>query len=270
MKWLLDGPLGCFDVESTGISVETDRIVTATVGLLQPGTPWSVDTKSWLIDPGVEIPEDASAIHGVTTEQVREHGEKPEVALDVIAADLARAFLARIPVIVMNGVFDFTMIERELRRHGLPTVEERIGGPVRPVVDVLVIDKWLDPYRKGGRRLTDLCGQYGVRIDGAHDSAFDALAAARVAYRIALMSQYPPEQLAQIYADRRRPMEVVERFAQLAEMSAADLHDAQIGWRRVQCDGLRTYFDSKGIAHDGVRGDWPLIPAIATDEAVLA
>jgi hypothetical protein len=50
-------------------------------------------------------------------------------------------------------------------------------------------------------------------------------------------------------------------------MTLADLHDAQIGWRRVQCDGLRTYFDAKGIAHDGVRGDWPLIPYAVTDEA---
>lgn len=271
MKWLIAGPLACWDTESTGIRVEEDRIVTATVGTLQPGTPWSVDTKSWLIDPGVEIPEDATAVHGISTVQAKEFGEQPAGALDVIAHDLARLFLARIPVIGMNVVFDFTILDRELRRHDLPTVEERIGGPLGPVVDVLVLDKWLDPYRKGGRKLTDLCGHYGVHIGGAHDSAHDALAAARVAYRMALMSQWPPEQLAHMYADRRKPLDVVDRFVALAGKSAETLHRNQVGWRAEQCDGLRTYFDAKGLAHDGVPGDWPCLPFLtATDEAVLS
>lgn len=260
MKWLLAGPLACWDTETTGVNVHQDRIVTATVGTLQPGTPWAVDTRSWLLDPGVDIPAEATAVHGITTDQAREHGEKPEGALDVIAHDLARLFLAHIPVVGMNVVFDFTTLDRELRRHGLPTVDERIGRPIGPVIDVLVLDKFVEPYRKGSRKLTDLCHIYGVRIDGAHDSAFDALAAARVAYRMAQRSQMTPAQLGRLYADRKRPAEVAARFGELGAMTAADLHDAQVGWRVYQCDGLRAYKDNKGEAHDGIPGEWPLLP----------
>jgi len=269
MKWFIAGPIGCFDCESTGISVAEDRIVTATVGLLQPGTPWNVDVKSYLIDPGVDISPEATAVHGITNEYAKEHGEEPGIALDLIAHDLARIFLAHIPVVVMNGVFDFTLADREFRRYNLPTLEERLGRLIGPVVDVLVLDKWLDPYRKGGRKLTDLCAQYGVKIDGAHDSAFDALAAARVAYRMALLSQYEAFMLASMYADRKRPLDVVDRFVALKDKTAETLHRNQIGWRQEQCDGLRAHFDRKGTKHDGVPGDWPMIPYLSTDEAVL-
>ena len=269
MKWLLDGPLACWDTETSGINVHEDRIVTATVGTLQPGTPWQVDTKSWLLDPGVDIPAEATAVHGITTEQARQHGEKAEAALDVIGADLARLFLARIPVVGMNVVFDFTILDRELRRHGLPTVDERLGQPISPVVDILVLDKHLDPYRKGGRKLTDLCQFYGVRIDGAHDSAFDALAAARIAYRMAQRSQMPVGDIAQMYLARKKPTEVAERFRDLGDMTPTDLHDMQVEWREYQCDGLRAYFDNRRQPHDGVPGDWPMIPIARTDEAVV-
>jgi len=270
MKWFIAGPIGCFDCESTGISVAEDRIVTATVGLLQPGTPWNVDVKSYLIDPGVDISPEATAVHGITNEYAKEHGEEPGIALDLIAHDLARIFLAHIPVVVMNGVFDFTLADREFRRYNLPTLEERLGRLIGPVVDVLVLDKWLDPYRKGGRKLTDLCAQYGVKIDGAHDSAFDALAAARVAYRMALLSQdFQAASAAYVYK-RRNPLEIVERLATLGAMSMIDLHLAQVRWRREQCDSLRAHFDRNGTAHDGVPGDWPCIPFLtATNEAVL-
>lgn len=262
MKWLLAGPLACWDVESTGIDVFNDRIVTATVGTLQPGTPWDVDTRSWMLDPGVDIPAGATAVHGITTDQAREHGEKPEGALDVIANDLARLFLAHIPVVGMNVVFDFTILDSELRRHGLPTLDERLGRPIGPVVDVLVIDKQIDEFRKGGRKLTDLCELYAVKIDGAHDSAFDALAAARVAYRMAQLSQKDRGDVVARFGKlgRRRPDQSADRLLDLGQMTAADLHDVQKSWRRYQCDGLRAYFDNKGTKHDGVPGDWPQIP----------
>lgn len=261
MRWLLDGPLGCFDTESTGINVEEDRIVTATVGTLLPGAPWAVDTHSWLINPGVDIPAEATAVHGITTEQAKTHGEwPPEVPLQDIVEAVARLFVAKIPVIGMNVAFDFTLLDRECRRHHLPTVDECIGRSIGPVVDVFVLDKWLDPYRKGSRNLTAACTQYGVRIDGAHDSAFDALAAARIAYRMASMSTWDRKRLLSMYSGRREPAEVADRFAMLAMMDPGALHTNQIRWRAEQCDSLRAHFDKSKTPHDGVPGDWPLIP----------
>lgn len=71
--------LGVFDLETTGIETETSRIVSAYVGVVDAfGAPKGV---SWLADPGVEIPAQASAVHGITTERARAEGrDAAEVA----------------------------------------------------------------------------------------------------------------------------------------------------------------------------------------------
>lgn len=271
MKWLLDGPLAAWDCETTGINVESDRIVTACVATLEPSTPtWKRDIRSWLINPGVDIPQAATNVHGITTEFARENGEPADQALNSIADDLAATLLARIPIVVCNGSYDFTILDREMRRWDLPTVEERLGRPIGPVIDCLVLDKWIDPYRKGGRKLTDLCEHYGVTIAGAHDSTADALAAARVAYRMALLSQdgawQVRETVEKLGASARRASEIAGHLAELSSMSADDLHGQQVRWRQEQCDSLRAHFDEKGTKHDGIPGGWPLIPFRSTPE----
>lgn len=60
--------LAVFDLETTGVDVTSARIVTAFVGVLSvDGT--LISSRSWLADPGVEIPAGAAAIHGITTER---------------------------------------------------------------------------------------------------------------------------------------------------------------------------------------------------------
>lgn len=241
-RWHASFPWAPFDSETTGVSVEDDRVVTACVGLLRPATPkWDVQIKSWLIDPGVEIPEAATAVHGITSAYAKENGQPPAEGLDLIAGELALALSAGFPLVGANLVYDNTLVDRELRRHGLPTVAERIGRPVGPCIDVLVLDRAVDRYRPGGRKLTDLCATYGVRIDGAHDSTFDALAAARVAYAIGQRCRMPADRLRALYADRRYPDRIVESFHRLGEMTLADLHAAQITWYREQSENFAQY-----------------------------
>ena len=57
--------VGVFDLETTGIDVEKDRVVTAHVGLLDADGR-EIAARDWLSDPGVPIPEGATAVHGVT------------------------------------------------------------------------------------------------------------------------------------------------------------------------------------------------------------
>mgnify|MGYP002652042991 CR=1 FL=1 len=62
-----------FDTETTGTNVERDRIVTvALVHSVGPGRE-NETVATWLIDPGVEIPEPAQRVHGISTEHAREH-----------------------------------------------------------------------------------------------------------------------------------------------------------------------------------------------------
>ena len=85
MSWHT-GPLLAFDLETTGISTETDRIVSAAAIHLGGGQ----DTKphTWLSDvDGHEIPAEATAVHGISTEQARAHGiPAKEVVEDIVYA----------------------------------------------------------------------------------------------------------------------------------------------------------------------------------------
>jgi len=64
----LDGGMVVFDLETTGVDVEADRIVTAFIGLLDR---WGrlVAGRDFMVRPdGYVIPEGATEVHGVTTE----------------------------------------------------------------------------------------------------------------------------------------------------------------------------------------------------------
>lgn len=86
-----DGPMVAYDCESTGVDVETARVVTACVAHVNDGPP---DLTRWLADPGVDIPAEATAIHGVTTAHAREHGESAAGVCAQVAGRLAEAWAA--------------------------------------------------------------------------------------------------------------------------------------------------------------------------------
>ena len=170
--------LGVFDLETTGIETETSRIVSAYVGVVNAlGAPKGV---SWLADPGVEIPAQASAVHGITTERARAEGrDAAEVVAEIVA--VLRALLAQgVPIVIYNAAYDLTLLNRECVRYAI----EPLDGPL-PIIDPLVIDRAMDRYRKGKRTLEAAAEYYGVELMDAHDAEADAVAAGRVAQAIA-------------------------------------------------------------------------------------
>ena len=170
--------LGVFDLETTGIETETSRIVSAYVGVVDAfGAPKGV---SWLADPGVEIPAQASAVHGITTERARAEGrDAAEVVAEIVA--VLRALLAQgVPIVIYNAAYDLTLLNRECVRYAI----EPLDGPL-PIIDPLVIDRAMDRYRKGKRTLEAAAEYYGVELMDAHDAEADAVAAGRVAQAIA-------------------------------------------------------------------------------------
>lgn len=242
MTWHL-GDLACFDVESSGVDVESDRIVTATVAQIVPGQQPNV--VSHLIAVDVEIPEQATEVHGMTTEHARAYGKPAVEVLEAVAAHLTELWANNVPVVAMNAAFDVTMLDRELRRNGLTPVENRLGRPVGPIVDIFVIDKTLDRFRPGKRKLTDLCAVYGVRHGGAHDATEDALAAARVAYRMGQRGQQAiaePLTVADIYQNRRHPLELAREWERFGRMTADELHERQAVWSADQAASLGQYW----------------------------
>jgi DNA polymerase-3 subunit epsilon len=179
------GTLGVFDLETTGIDVRTSRIVSANVSVIDADGA-AIERTDWLADPGVEIPVQASAVHGITTARARAEGRPAgEVVAEVVAA--IRAVLDRgLALTVYNAPYDLSLLRHEALRYGIPPLEDP-----SPIIDPLVIDKAVDRYRKGKRTLEASAVVYGVELTDAHDAGADAIAAGRVAQAIA--RRYPDE-----------------------------------------------------------------------------
>lgn len=235
MSAWVDARWAAFDVESSGVNVHQDRIVTACVVRLGGGEETA--GRSWLLNPGVPIDPGAIAIHGIDDAKAAT-GMDPATAVDLIAGELCLAWHEGLPVVAFNASFDFSMLAAELDRYRLPSLEARLGREIGPVLDPYVIDGHLS-YRKGSRKLVDQCAHYGVKIDGAHDSTHDAVAAARVMWRIA------------------------KRTPKIAARSLEQLHADQVTWAEMRAVSFREYLRKQGKPTDDVHGDWPLRPVPA-------
>lgn len=222
-----EGPLAGFDTETTGVDPEEARIVTATITLHLPGQPDSA--REWLVNPGIDIPEDASKIHGVTTEHARASGTPAKDAVAEIAMGLAKVAEQGLPVVIFNATYDLTLLDRELRRYDV--------GPMPRlfVIDPFVIDKTVDKWRRGKRTLSACCEHYKVTLDDAHTSTADAVAAVNVARAIGAA------------------------YGDVGGMSLIELHQAQVEWRAQWAVEFEEYL-RKQNKDEKVNGAWPLVP----------
>jgi DNA polymerase-3 subunit epsilon len=229
------GRLMAFDIETTGIDPEADRIVTAAVSFVGNSLP--AEHLSWLVDPGVDIPAGATAVHGITTEHAQAEGRIPSEAVEEIITALATRLQEGVPIVAFNARFDLTILDREAHRHGLRPLLDRVGGPEGMlVVDPYVLDKHFDRFRRGKRTLGATCEHYRVTLDEAHAANADALAAARVAFRLGA------------------------NVTELHDIDLRVLHRAQISWAAEQAASLEAYFKQQG-RNEHVEGAWPIVSA---------
>lgn len=246
MTWAF-GELAPFDTETDGPNPGTAHLVTATIAHIAPGRQPNITEH--LVAVEHDIPAEATAVHGVSTDQARANGKPLTEVADAVAGHLCELMSAGVPVVGMNLAFDVTVTQQELLRCGLPSLTDRMPGGVGPLVDIFCIDKAIDRFRKGKRTLTDLCNHYSVRLDGAHDATFDALGAARVAYKMCKRAEQAvmdPQAVYDLYADRpRQASHIVRAFQQLAGMPLEALHRQQAIWYREQAEGLVAYWRQK-------------------------
>ncbi|ALC05635.1 DNA polymerase III subunit epsilon [Corynebacterium deserti GIMN1.010] len=159
-----------FDLETTSADPFEARIVTSAMVTI---TAKGAEPIELLADPGVEIPEGATAIHGITTEHARANGQPHDEVLTKTITALREAWNNGLSVVVYNAPFDLTV----LRTHDPSFTVDGL------VYDPFNVDRFKEPYRKGKRTLTDLSAHYGVQLGNAHEATSDALAAARIAWK---------------------------------------------------------------------------------------
>jgi DNA polymerase-3 subunit epsilon len=220
--------LGVFDLETTGIDVETSRIVSAHVGVIDADGQ-VVEQHDWLADPGIEIPAQASAVHGITTERARAEGRPaPQVVAEIVAA-LEDLVARGIAITIYNAPYDLSLLHHEAVRHGVTPLHEPV-----PIIDPLVLDRAVDKYRKGKRTLEAAALVYGVSLTDAHDAGADAVAAGRIAQ--ALAGRYG---------------------AQLA-IEGRDLHALQVDWCAEQSASFQDYMRRTKDPSFTSSGSWPI------------
>lgn len=83
MNLELNRPIVFFDLETTGVNIATDRIVE--ISILKVFPNGNKESKTWLVNPTVDIPKGASDIHGITNEKVVKEPTFKELAPKVYA-----------------------------------------------------------------------------------------------------------------------------------------------------------------------------------------
>ena len=220
--------IAVFDTETTGIDTSEARIVSATIALLGPGGE-VVERYDWLLDPGVEIPEAAARVHGITTDVARASGIAAAVGVQQIVAQLLEMIERGFPIVAYNAPYDLTLLAAEAERHGIA-----LPGEISPVLDPLILDKQLDRYRKGKRTLEAVTAHHGVALGTAHDAGDDAIASGRVLQVLA------------------------RKYADVLPDDLDRLHSAQVEWAAAHAANFQDYMRRARDPQFVADGRWPI------------
>lgn len=218
-----------FDVETSGLSFTDSRVVQFAGGVYDSEGN-ELEFHEIFIDPGVEIPVEASDIHGFTTEWLKENGGNPEEELGKVL-QLFRDNWGKVIFVAYNASFDISMLNAEFKRHGLAENWGGIMAARAKIFDPMVVDRAKDRYRKGKRTLEAVSQHFGLEFDpeAAHNARYDVEMTAKVA------------------------IEAIKRYGFQTNAQQAQMHKA---W----ADNFKQYLIRRDPEADisGVSGDWPL------------
>ena len=233
MSWP-DGVIAAFDIETTGLSAESDELVQVAVLYVDRDGQLLPDSWTTLVNPGRPIPPESIAVHGITSARAERDGIPAEEAarqtLDRLAAAAARA----VPVVIFNAPFDLGFMHVRASRL-------RTALPELIVIDPLVCDRAADKYRPGSRTLEALAKHYACAAEHLHDAAADAAVSVAVARAIA--RQYP----------------------EIGGASLADLHRQQIAWHADWAENFADYQRRAGRDIASIDEGWPVPRRLSSD-----
>ena len=160
MNLKISKPICFFDLETTGVNVSLDRIVEISILKIFPNG--NKESKTWLVNPGVPIPLEASNIHGITNDIV-----KNEPLFKMIASDI-KSMINNCDLAGFNSnKFDIPLLAEELLRSEIDFSLDNVA-----TIDVQNI------FHKMEQRTLSAAYQFycGKSLDNAHTSKADTLA----------------------------------------------------------------------------------------------
>lgn len=154
---ILTKPLIYFDCESSGVNPDKDRIVQIAAIKIHPNG--ERETKNYLINPEIPIPLEASEVHGITDEMVKDAPTFKQLAVAM------RNWFAGCDIGGFNSdSFDVNLLLAEMQRAGVEFSTEGVN-----FVDVRKMFQKLYP-----NTLSDIYRRFlGKELEGAHNALSD-------------------------------------------------------------------------------------------------
>jgi len=240
MNLQLNRPLVFFDLETTGVNISTDRIVE--ISLVKQMPNGDKESKTWLVNPEMHIPEGASDVHHIYDKDVCDCRTFKELAPEILAfiddCDLAG---------YNSNHFDVPMLQEELLRVGMDVDLKK----EHHFVDAFVIFQKHTP-----RTLTAAYRHYcNKELEGAHGANADTEATREV-----LLAQM------QIHNDLPTTIEALEEYtmgqrtADLAgRIGLNEQNEPIFNFGKYKGQTLREVFtDNPGYCAWICDGDFPL------------
>lgn len=213
-------PFECRPVSVAALWVSPEGKIVREMGLI-----------SAVINPEIPIPEEATAVHGITDKRAQKDGWDRAKVIEMLRKFIGWVQRRGLPLVIYNAGFDWPLLMSEAERFEVQIPEVSIADP-------RLLDRHLDQYRKGGRRLETVAAFYGVPLDDAHEAVADCVASVQVL------------------------REIMRKYPQVGRMVPRDLHHFQetVAWPKFR-DGLNAWYRKKGIEGKDVEGPWiPEVP----------
>jgi DNA polymerase-3 subunit epsilon len=184
-------PIVLIDTETTGKDASVDRVVEVGIAFARGGQ--IVDRRNWLVNPGMPIPKEASDVHKITDDDV-----KDAPRFEAIASQVAESLAGAVPA-AYNAAFDRAFLSNEFARAGLS---------MRKDVEWLDPLVWARELQQGerSRALSEVAARLGVSLENAHRAADDAEAALRVLFALGRDVRVPRAYGALVQEQRRLAM----------------------------------------------------------------
>ncbi len=160
MELKLNRPICFFDLETTGIDVGKDRIVEIAIFKVYPnGTK---ESKTWLVNPTIPIPAQATAVHGISNEKV---ANEPTFA--VLASQIYNMIKDSDLAGFNSDRFDIPLLAEELLRAGVDfDMKNRVSVDVQTIFHKMEERTLSAAYKF-------YCGQ---TLENAHSAEADTMA----------------------------------------------------------------------------------------------
>lgn len=193
----MDARVVAFDLETTGLTTETDRIVEFCFITLDDGLN-EIERWTERVQPGITIPDEVIEVHKITNEDVADCPTFDHFAPRI------QEMLQDTILVAYNHGFDMNMLHYELVRHGQPGLKMD-----HPVIDPLVIFRQHHPHSLAGAVRHYLDQDLG---DLAHSAEGDTAAMVDVLRAQLTAHSLPDTASGNLLERRRRFLDRAKRF----------------------------------------------------------